>query len=164
MQKRLFDIGWSNGRKCQACHKEEGTEKYRLYHCPALHEVRRGDSGCFQEVGAKSESVKEGVAVAKKYVTHPLSESQWNRGRFRRKKWESENHKSWCMQVEGSKGHVATGASLLGTADKWRACSSIMMRIWGPCMRCVAHWKQNWKSMAPSRGRSRRHSFAFSRR
>ena len=30
VQKKLFDIGWSNESKCQACHKEEGTEKHRL--------------------------------------------------------------------------------------------------------------------------------------
>ena len=27
MQKRLFDVGWSDESKCQACHKEEGTEE-----------------------------------------------------------------------------------------------------------------------------------------
>ena len=32
-QKRLFDIGWSDVSKCQACQMEEGTEKHRLYHC-----------------------------------------------------------------------------------------------------------------------------------
>ena len=42
MQRRLFDIGWSDESKCQACHKEEGTEKHRLYHCPAWYGVRRG--------------------------------------------------------------------------------------------------------------------------
>ena len=41
VQKRLFDIGWSNESKCQACHKEEGTEDHRLYHCSGWNEVRR---------------------------------------------------------------------------------------------------------------------------
>ena len=27
--------------KCQACEKEEGTEKHRLHHCPEWYEVRR---------------------------------------------------------------------------------------------------------------------------
>ena len=27
VQQRLFDIGWSDESECQACHKEEGTEK-----------------------------------------------------------------------------------------------------------------------------------------
>ena len=31
-QKKLFDIGWSDEIKFQACHKEEG-EKHRLSHC-----------------------------------------------------------------------------------------------------------------------------------
>ena len=34
VQKKLFDIVWSDESECQACHKEEGTEKQRLYHCP----------------------------------------------------------------------------------------------------------------------------------
>ena len=41
VQQRLFDIGWSDESKCQACHKEKGTEKHRLYHCPKWFE-----SGC----------------------------------------------------------------------------------------------------------------------
>ena len=41
MQKKLFDIGWSDESECQACHKEEGTEKHWLYHCPEWYEVRR---------------------------------------------------------------------------------------------------------------------------
>ena len=32
VQKKLFDIGWSDESECQACHKAEGTEKHRLYH------------------------------------------------------------------------------------------------------------------------------------
>ena len=55
-------------------------------------------------------------------MTHPLSESQWNRGHFGMKKWESEKHENWGMTAKGFKGHVATDGSLLGTAGKWRAC------------------------------------------
>ena len=67
MQKRLFDSVWSDESKCRAWHKEEGTEKHRLHHCPEWNEVRRGDSGCFQKVGAKSENLKGGVEVAKRH-------------------------------------------------------------------------------------------------
>ena len=42
VQKRLFDIGWSDESKCQACHKEEGAETHRIYHFQEWHEVRRG--------------------------------------------------------------------------------------------------------------------------
>ena len=74
-----------------------------------------------KKVGAKNKTLKEGVEVAKS-VVHPLSESQWNRGHFSMRKWESEKHKSWGMPAEGFKGHVATDGSLLGAAGKWRAC------------------------------------------
>ena len=40
-QMRLFDIGRSDVSQCQACQKEEGREKHRLYHCPEWYEVRR---------------------------------------------------------------------------------------------------------------------------
>ena len=58
---------------------------------------------------------------------HPLSGSQWNRGHFSMRKWESEKHKSWCMPAETSKGHVATDGSLLGTARKWGACGVVQL-------------------------------------
>ena len=31
-QKSFFDIGQSDEKKCEGCHKAEGTEKHRLYH------------------------------------------------------------------------------------------------------------------------------------
>ena len=40
-QKRLFDVDSSDISQCQACQKEEGTEKHRLCHCPEWHEARR---------------------------------------------------------------------------------------------------------------------------
>ena len=40
-QQRLFDIGWSDVSQCQACQKEEGTGKHRLYHCPEWFQARR---------------------------------------------------------------------------------------------------------------------------
>ena len=40
MQKRFYDIGWSDEMKCRGRGKEEGTEKHRLYHCPCFKEVR----------------------------------------------------------------------------------------------------------------------------
>ena len=40
VQKRLYDIGWSDEKKCRGCNKEEGTEKHSLYHCLCWKEVR----------------------------------------------------------------------------------------------------------------------------
>ena len=50
---------------------------------------------------------------------HPLNESQWSRGHFSMRKWESEKHKIWGMPAEGFKDLVATDGSLLGAAGKW---------------------------------------------
>ena len=67
VQKRLFDIGWSNENKCQACHKEEGTEKHRLYHLSGLEGSQAPNPKGLQKVGTKSEDIKEGMEVAKRH-------------------------------------------------------------------------------------------------
>ena len=111
-QKRLFDVGWSDISQCQACQREEGTEKHRLYHCPEWYEVRREIPEAFRKLQQQTRiSMKEwkwqiGIVV------HPLSDSQWNSGHFSMRKWESEKHKSWVMPAEGVKGHDATDGSL----------------------------------------------------
>ena len=51
-------------------------------------------------------------------VAHHLCGSQWSKGHFSMKKWESEKPKSWGMSTEEFKGHVATDGSLLGKAGK----------------------------------------------
>ena len=120
-QKRLFDMCWSDVSQCQACHMDEGTEKHRLYHCPEWHAVRR-DIRVLQDVGAKGENVEERWKWQRGKVAQPLSDSRWNRGHFSMKKWESEEHRSWGMQVEGFRGSVATDGSLLGKNGKCGAC------------------------------------------
>ena len=116
MQKRLFDIGWLDESKCQACHKEEGTEHHRVYHCPEWHGVRRRIPDAFRKCEEKARTAKKEWKCQRGIVTHLVSESQWNRGHFSVKKWESEKHKSWGTPAEEFKGHVATDGSLLGTA------------------------------------------------
>ena len=71
VQKRLFDVAWSDESKCQACHKEEGTEKHRLYHCPEWYDVRREIPEAFTKAGAKRENVEAGVEMAKVYCIAP---------------------------------------------------------------------------------------------
>ena len=57
MQKRLFDIDWSDESKCQACYKEVGTEKHMLYHCPEWYEVRREIQEAFRKMSRRSTKV-----------------------------------------------------------------------------------------------------------
>ena len=59
VQKRLFDIGWSDESKCQACHKEEGTEKHRLDRCPEWHELRREIPEAFRKWERKAKTSKK---------------------------------------------------------------------------------------------------------
>ena len=74
------------------------------------------------ESGSKKRETQRRSGNGNEVLQRILSESQWNRGHFNVKKWESEKHKNWCMPAEGLKGHVATDGSLLGTAGKWGAC------------------------------------------
>ena len=85
-RKRLFDIGWSNESKCQACHKEEGTEKHRHYHCPDWNEVKREIPEAFRKWEQKARTSKKESKWQRGIVTRPPSESQWNRGHFSIKK------------------------------------------------------------------------------
>ena len=110
-QQRLFDIEWSDVSQCQACQKEEGTEKHRLYNCLDWYEVRREIPEVFRKLEQKARTSKYEWKWQRGIVEHPLSESQWNRGHFSMRKWESEKHKSWGWPAEGFKGHVATDGS-----------------------------------------------------
>ena len=59
VHQRLFDIGWSDESECQACHKEEGTEKHRLYPCPEWYEVRREIPEAFRKWEQKATTSKK---------------------------------------------------------------------------------------------------------
>ena len=71
MQKKLFDVGWSDESKCHACHMEEGTEKNRLDHCPEWHGVRRGIPEVLRKWEQTAKTSKKGAEVAKKYGHAP---------------------------------------------------------------------------------------------
>ena len=83
-----------------------------------------GRSQRLSESGSKKREPQKGSGSGKEVFSRIFSvESQWNRGHFSVRKWESEKHNSWGFPAEGFKGHVATGGSLLGAAGKWRACA-----------------------------------------
>ena len=71
VQQRLFDTGWSDKSKCQACHKEEGTEKHRLYHCADWKEVRREIPGAFRKCEQKGRTSKKEWKWQRGIVEHP---------------------------------------------------------------------------------------------
>ena len=129
VQQRLFDIGWSDERQCHACHREEGTGKRRLYHCPEWYEVRREIPEVFRKLEQEARASKNEWMWQRGIVAHPLSESQWNRGHFIMRKWDSEKHKNWGMSAEGFKGHVATDGSLPGRAGRWGACGCAVVQL-----------------------------------
>ena len=132
-------------------------EKHRLYHCPEWHEVRREIPEAFRKLEGRTS--KKEWKWQRGIVVHPLSESQWNRGHFSLRKWESEKHKSWGMPVEGFKGHVATDSSLLGKAGKWEACGWAVVQLdndeeMEPLHGMYGSVETEYESSVPSRGRS----------
>ena len=58
-QKRLYDIYWSDEKKCRGCNKEEGTEKHRLYHCPSWRELRNQIQEGFGKWEQRAKTSKE---------------------------------------------------------------------------------------------------------
>ena len=96
---------------------------------PRLVRSQTGDSRIFRKLKQKAKTSKKEWKWQRGTVEHPLNESQWNRGHFSMRKWESEKHKSWGMPAEGFKGHVATDGSLLGIAGKWRACGWAVVQL-----------------------------------
>ena len=72
VQKKLFDVGWSNESKCQACHKEEGTEKQRLYQCPGWNEVRRQSPEARRKWEQIARTSKKEWMWQPGIVSHPL--------------------------------------------------------------------------------------------
>ena len=98
MEQRLFDIGWSNESECQAYHKEKGTEKHRFCWCPEWQGIRKEILEAFRKWEQKARTSKKEWKRQRGIVAHPLSESHWIRSQFSMRKWESEKHKSWCIQ------------------------------------------------------------------
>ena len=67
VQKRLYDIGLSNEKKCGGCNKEQGTEK----HLSVLEEGQKPDPRKAGEMGAEGQDIKERLEVAKRnHVVH----------------------------------------------------------------------------------------------
>ena len=82
VQKKLFDNVWSDESECQACHREEGTEKHRHSYCPKWYEVRRAIPEAFRKWEQKARISKKEWKWRGGVVAHPLSESRWKRCDF----------------------------------------------------------------------------------
>ena len=118
LQKKPYDIGWSDESECQACHKVQKSTGSTV---TQNGERSEGRSQRPSESWSKKRKLPRKSGSGKEVFSRILCESQRNRGRFSTKKWESEKHKSWSLPAESFKGRVATDGSLLGKAGKWRA-------------------------------------------
>ena len=161
VQKRLFDIGWSNGSMCQVNAKAVTRRKVQKSTGSTI--VQEGTKTGAKSQGRAESGNKKARISTKEWkwqrgiVTHPLSESQWNTGHFSVEEWEADNCNSCGPPAEVFQGHVATNGSLRGVAGKWRACGwSVVQQDndgeLGPLHGCMVQWMLNLRSSAPSRG------------
>ena len=138
------------GGSCQACKKEERTEKHRLFHCPEWCEVRREIPEVFRKLEQKARTSKKEWKWQRGIVEHPLSGIKWNRGLQHEKIGVGE-----AQELE----HASTRATSPLTAPCWRKMASgehvvgqwymwTTMKRWGHCMACMPQWRQNWRFSA----------------
>ena len=104
VQKRVYDVGWSNENKFQGCNKEEHTEKHRLYQCPCWKEV---GSQIPKELRSKEQERQRKNGSGREESRRIfLNESQWlllcgkaHRGRTERKLFMDRFHQSLPGEV-----------------------------------------------------------------
>ena len=63
VQKRFYDIGWSDEKKCRGCNKEEGTENTD---CIDIRVGRNSNPRGIHEIGAQSKNIKERLEVTER--------------------------------------------------------------------------------------------------
>ena len=153
MQKRLFDIGWSDECKCQACPKEEGTEKRRLYHWPGWYEIRREIPQAFRKLEQKQEPQRRSGSGKEVSSSTLQVKAKGTRATSGCKSGSLRSTTVGACQQKVSK------VTLPRTALFW-----VQLESGGLCMGCTAQWRQNLRFSASSRGRERRPFFAFSRK
>ena len=121
---------------------------------------KTGDPRGLQRVRLKAKTSKKEWKWQGGIVTHLLSGSQWNRGYFMMKKigsprstrigaYQQKASRDMLPRIAPCKEERASGERVVGL---W--CSWIVMRRWGLCTGCMAQWRLNLRSNAPSRGRS----------
>ena len=76
------DCSMLDGRtksKCEGCHKEDGTERHGLFHCPSWSEVRHRIPEDFRKCEQKLRTSQKEWKWQRGIVAYPPSESHWNR-------------------------------------------------------------------------------------
>ena len=59
--------------------RRKAQKKHRLHKCPEWHEIKREIPEAFRKWEQKARNSKEEWKRQRGIVTHPISESQWNR-------------------------------------------------------------------------------------
>ena len=123
-QKRLCDIDWSDTSQSQACKKEEGTEKHRLYHCPEWPEDRQEIPEEFRKLEQKTRTSRKEWKWRRGIVEHPPSGRHWNRAI-----WSLRSIRAGAPQQKASSATLPRTAPCWETAGKWRACGGAVVQL-----------------------------------
>ena len=95
MQKRLYDIDWSDEKKCGGSYKEEGTEKNGLYLCPSCTEVANQIPAELEKREKRAKISNDNWKWQRGITAHPLREGNWRKSHLTVHRWESE--KQACL-------------------------------------------------------------------
>ena len=111
--QRMYDTGWPDEKRWRGCNKKEGTEEKKAISLSVMDRSQEPDPGGVEmwEQGARTS--KEDWEWQRGITSHALSGSDWRKSHLSVRKWESGEHRSWSMPVEGFRNHVATGGSSL---------------------------------------------------
>ena len=156
MQKRLYDIGWSDERKSRGC-KKRRREMPRLYHC----QRERPDPRDVGEMGAEGENVEGGFEVTKRNYIGLCREDKWRKNHLSVRRWEfGKSTKDGECQLKGFCHHATS--SLLAVPGRCGVCavvSGAARSRRGHCTLYTERWMLSWRCSAPSRERGQRLSF-----
>ena len=67
VQRRMYDVGLSDEKKCRGLDKEDGTEKPRLCHCPSWRRVRDQIPEGLRKMGTEGRNVEGGLEMARRH-------------------------------------------------------------------------------------------------
>ena len=147
IQKRIYDIGWSDGKMCRGCTKE-GTERPGLYSCPFLQESQKQ----VEQMGTRSNHVEGGLEMPKRFYVVSCRRKQ-----LKDKPFESQRvgvRRAQKLEHVCQKPSRTTSPPMAlcwesragGVRVGGQSCSLIMTRRWAQCGVLVLMYS------APSRG------------
>ena len=148
VQKRLFDIGWSDEKKCRGL-KKDGTEKHTLHTQSVMEGSQTPASSRTGELGTTGKRVEGRLEKTKRYDVVPAKRRQLDEEPLVSQTLENlKNTRAGACLSKASKTKLPPRAhcweSLAGGLRVGgQLCSSIMARRWDQCVGSAVLWMLN---------------------